>query len=187
MRRAVIFITVGAVVLLCGTLLYRHFVRIKSDIRNKSAYTEGKTGKPSFSAGKAAQTEPDAAELYSFSWNQSSENADACFAFFFGTAQEDTNAERHYLNCTFRTSDGESAEYTGVPVTDKQWSEFDTALRGLYLPTYVPPDPYLLDATDSCIEVCRANTGERFTRRYNGEYAHELRTFLMTFISQITE
>lgn len=74
-----------------------------------------------------------------------------------------------------------------MPVSDAQWSELEAALRSLTLPSYAPPDPYLMDATDSCVEVCWADNGDRFINRYNGEYAHELRTFLMTFISQITE
>ena len=55
-----ILIAVGAAVLLCGTLLYRHL------IRTKGTETEQKT-----------QTVPDTAKLYSFVWRQSAENADA--------------------------------------------------------------------------------------------------------------
>ena len=164
-----ILIAVGAVVLLCGTLLYRHFTRAKG--------TE---------AEQKTQPVSDTAELYSFAWRQSAENADACFAFSFGAAEE-TEAAEHYLSCTFRTADGEAVEHTDVPVTDAQWSELEAALRELSLPSYAPPDPYLMDATDSCVEVCWENTGNRFTNRYNGEYAHQLHAFLLTLIGQITE
>lgn len=167
MRKAVILIAVGAVVLLGGTLLYRHFTR------TKTAEAEPKV-----------QSVPDTAELCSFFWRQSAENADACFAFSFGAAEE-TEAAGHYLNCTFRTPAGEAAEYTDVPVTDAQWSELEAALRSLTLPSYAPPDPYLMDATDSCIEVCWADNGNRFTCRYNGAYAHELHSFLLALIGQI--
>ena len=169
MRKAVILIAVGAAVLLCGTLLYRHFTRTKG--------TE---------ADQKVQTVSDTAELYSFAWRQSAENADACFAFSFGAAEE-TEAAGHYLSCTFYTPDGEVAEYTDVPVTDAQWSELEAALRSLTLPPYAPPDPYLMDAADSCVEVCWADNDDRFTNRYNGEYAHELHSFLLTLIGQITE
>ena len=133
MRRTVILIAVGAAVLLCGTLLYRHFTR------TKGTETEQKM-----------QSVSDTAKLYSFAWHQSAENADACFVFSFGAAEE-TEATGHYLSCTFRTPDGETAEHTDVPVTDAQWSELEAALRSLTLPSYAPPDPYLMDATDSCI------------------------------------
>lgn len=164
-----ILIAVGAAVLLCGTLLYRHLTRTKG--------TE---------AEQKVQTMPNAAELCSFFWRQSTENADACFVFSFG-AGEETEAAGHYLSCTFRSPDGEAVEHTDVPVTDAQWSELEAALRSLTLPPYAPPDPYLMDATDSCIEVCWADNGNRFTNRYNGEYAHELHSFLLTLIGQITE
>ncbi len=162
-----ILIAIGAVVLLCGTLLYRHLTRTKG--------TE---------AEQIKQSVPDTAELRSFSWHQSAENADACFVFSFGTSEESAG---HYLSCTFRTPDGEAVEYTNVPVTDAQWSELEAALRSLTLPSDAPPDPYLMDATDSCVEVCWADNGDRFTYRYNGEYAHELHSFLLTLIGQITE
>lgn len=169
MRKAVILIAVGAAVLLCGTLLYRHLTRTKG--------TE---------AEQKVQTVPDMAELYSFAWHQSAENADACFIFSFSAAEEAKTAG-HTLSCTFRTPDGEAAEYTDVPVADAQWSELEAVLRSLTLPPYAPPDPYLMDATNSCIEVCWENNGSRFTCRYNGEYAHELHSFLLTLIGQITE
>ena len=161
-----ILIAVGAAVLLCGTLLYRHLTR------TKGTETEQKT-----------QTVPDMAELYSFAWRQSAENADACFVFSFDAAE----AAGHYLSCTFRTPDGEAVEYTNVPVTNAQWSELEAALRSLTLPSYAPSNPYLMDATDSCVEVCWADNGKRFTCQYNGEYAHELHSFLLTLIGQITE
>ncbi len=169
MRKAVILIAVGAVALLGGTLLYRHLTRTKG--------TE---------AEQKFQTVSDTAEPCSFFWRQSAENADACFMFSFGAAEE-TEAAGHYLSCTFRSPDGEAVEYTDVPVTDAQWNELEAALRSLTLPPYAPPDPYLMDATDSCIEVCWADNSDRFTNWYNGEYAHELHSFLLTLIGQITE
>ena len=169
MRKAVILIAVGAAVLLCGALLYRHLTR------TKTAEAEQKV-----------QSVPDTAELCSFFWRQSAENADACFVFSFRAAEEEKTAG-HTLSCTFRTPDGEAVEHTDVPVTDAQWSELEAALRSLTLPSYAPSDPYLMDATDSCVEVCWADNGKRFTCQYNGEYAHELHSFLLTLIGQITE
>ena len=169
MRRTVIWIAAGAVVLLCGTLLCRHLTRTKG--------TE---------AEQIKQPVPDTAELYSFAWHQSAENADACFVFSFGMAEE-AEAAGQYFSCTFCTPDGEAAEYTDVPVTDAQWSELEAALRSLTLPPYAPPDPYLMDATDSCVEVCWADNDDRFTNRYNGAYAHQLHSFLLTLIGQITQ
>ena len=164
----VLALVIGAALLLGGGLLYRHLTR------TKAAEAEQKT-----------QTVPDTATLYSFFWRQSAENADACFAFSFGAAEE-TEATGHYLSCTFRTPDGEAAEHTDVPVTDTRWNELEAALRRLSLPSYSPPDPHLLDATDSCVAIGWAENGNHFTNRYNGASAHELHAFLMTFIGQIT-
>ena len=163
-----IWIAAGAAVLFCGALLYRHL------IRTKTAEAEQHT-----------QTVPDTVALYSFFWRQSAENADACFVFSFGAA-EDSQAAEHDLSCAFRTPDGEAVEYTNVPVTNAQWCKLEAVLRRLSLPPYAPPAPYLLDAIDSCMEICWADNGSRFTRRYNGEYAHALYSFLLALIGQIT-
>ena len=168
MRRTVILIAVGAVALLCGALLCRRFTRTQTA-----------------EAEQQPHAAPDTAELYSFDWRQSAENADACFEFSFGAA-ENTEAAGHSLSCAFRTPDGGIAEYTDVPVTNTQWSELEAELRSLSLPPYASPDPYLLDAADSCMEICWADNGDRFTCRYNGEYAHELHLFLLTLMGQIT-
>ena len=106
--------------------------------------------------------------------------------FSFDAAKEAETAG-HYLSCAFRTTDGEAVEYTDVSVTGKQWSELEAALRSLSLPPYAPPDPYLMDATDSCMEVCWEDNGSRYIHRYNGEHARELHSFLLTLIGQIIE
>lgn len=105
--------------------------------------------------------------------------------FSFGT--EETEAAGHYFSCTFRTPDGEAVEHTDMSVTNAQRNELKAALHSITLPSYEPPAPYITDATDSCIEVCWADNGNRFSCRYNGEYAHEFHSFLMTLIGQITE
>lgn len=157
-----------------GTPLSRYFARRRASAAEKRP------------GSAPAQAAPDTAKLTSFFWRQTSENADACFVFSLGKAQGDGKAEGHYLNCTFRTPDGETAEYGDVPVTEEQWRRLEGALRGLLLPPYQPPDPDILDASDSCVEICRTGTGGRLADRYDGEHAHELYAFLMTFLGQIT-
>lgn len=174
-------ITIGAALLFCGALLHRHFAHIKT------LDADGKTDKSLPPTKQQVQVVSDTARLESFFWNQSHSNADECFVFSFGAAQWDTEAKGHYLNCEFRATDGEFIDHRDVPVTQEQWSELEKKLRELSLPPYVPPDPDLLDAADSCLEICWTENGNRFTNRYNGEYAHELHTFLMTFIGQITK
>ena len=124
---------------------------------------------------------PVTARLSSFFWRQSSENADAGFVISFSAT-----GEGRYLNGEFRTPDGEWAEYRDVPVTEAQWHELETALRGLTLPPYAPPDPYLMDATDSCVEIGWTENGARRTDRYNGEQAQALWAFVTAFIGQMT-
>ncbi len=178
MKRAVAAIAIGAALLLCAALLYRHFSQ------NKPAETAGWPESPSSSAAQL-QAVSDRAELCSFFWNQSSENADGCFTFSFGAAQEDRAANGHYLNCTFQTPDGEAVEQKDLPISEECWRELETALRPLSLPPYTPPDPNLLDAADSCVEICWSENGSRFINRYNGEYAHELHAFLISCVGQI--
>lgn len=177
MKRTVVAIAIGATLLLCGALLYRYFAR------SKSVDADRKPDTPPLPIPSV----PNTARLYSFFWSQSSENTDTCFVFSFGEAQWNTEAEGHYLNCEFRAPGGDFAEHRDVPVTEEQWSELEATLRELSLPPYAPPSPYLLDATDSCVELCWTENGDRFTNRCNGEYAHALHTFLVTFIGQITK
>ena len=165
----VLALVIGAALLLGGGLLYRHLTR------TKAAEAEQKT-----------QTVPDTATLYSFFWRQSAENADACFTLSFSAAETNAGADGHYLNGEFRAADGEFVECRDVPVPEERWRELEAALRRLSLPSYSPPDPHLLDATDSCVAIGWAENGNHFTNRYNGASAHELHAFLMTFIGQIT-
>ena len=95
-------------------------------------------------------------------------------------------AEGHYLNCVFRASDGEFVECIDVPVAELQWMSLDAMLRTVSLPDYSPPDEFTMDAADSCIEIRREDNGCRFTNRFGGEYAHDLRSFLNGLIGQIT-
>ena len=180
MRQTVVAIAIGTALLVGGVLLYRHFARSKTADTGHASATL-----PAF-AEQSNRAVPDTARLYSFFWRQSSENADACFAFSLGAAQESAEADGHYLNCTFRAPDGAFVEHRDVPVPEGRWRELEAALRRLALPPYAPPDPHLLDATDSRVEIGWTENGNRFTNRYSGEYAHELRTFLTTFIGQIT-
>lgn len=173
-------IAIGAALLLCGTLMYRHLVR------NVTADTDGQSNKPPTSAEEQIQAISDTARLYSFFWSQSHSNAYECFVFSFGATQWNTESDGHYLNCEFRTSDGEFIEHRDVPVSNEQWVELEDTLRGLSLPPYSPPDPNLTDAANSCVEICWTDDGNRFTNRCNGEYADKLRAFILTFIEQIT-
>ena len=125
--------------------------------------------------------------LYSFFWSLSHSNADECFVFSFGAAQWDTEVEGHFLNCEFRTLDGDYVEHRDVSVTEERWNELALMLRTISLPPYSPPDLYLLDAANSCVEISWVENGERFTDRFNGEYAHGLHELLVTFIGQITK
>ena len=127
----------------------------------------------------------EAAELVSFFWYRSGGNADRNFTISFGAAFGGAAAGGHYLNCTLHTPGGRFIKLCDIPMTAEQWSELDTALRSISLPAYTPPDPYITDAEDSRADICRARNGVRFTKRYNGEYAHGLYSFLLTFIGRI--
>ncbi len=169
MRQTAFVIAIGVTALFCITLLYRHFI-----IKN-AAKTKQQVG-----------TLPNTAKLRSFFWHQSAESTDACFTISFDTVKN-KEALKHYFSCAFCAPNGEAAEYTNVPISDARWSELEAELRSLTLPTYAPPYPYLMDATDSCIEVCWENNGNCFFCRYNGEYAHELHSFLLTLIEKIAK
>ena len=125
------------------------------------------------------------ADLYSLFWTRSHSVADECFVFDFGPAEEKEDDKRHYLNGRFCDDNGEYIELCDVPVPDAQWNLLSKVVSALSLPGYTVPDPYLLDAADSKIEITWLNGTEKAKLCCNGEYAHDLRHFIKTLSKEL--
>lgn len=106
------------------------------------------------------------------SWVRTDESAERCFYFRFRkrTSQDDEAAPVYVFDCEFRDEDGEIVECENVPVGEEQWKELETEINGLELPEYQPPDPYLLDAADSRIEINWEKNGRSYGKQYDGRH-----------------
>ena len=133
------------------------------------------------------------AELVEFSWHQSAMNYDGCFDFRITPSEQESAAPRLYCDYTdpetgerielgeessgfqgFRL-DGTRTDNTACPpVPLERWEELADFLRNTELPAYRAPDPDLLDATNSNIQVTWRDGDEQFTNSYDGTSAHDL-------------
>ena len=134
---------------------------------------------------------PDTAELVSFHWYQSAMSYGNCFIFTIDTVGQDTPEPRLYC----RYMDWETAECIEVgdegdseacpPVPLERWAELSDFLRKAELPAYCKPNPDLMDATDSRINIVWRDGDERFTGNYNGLVADELLSLLQDIAEEV--
>ena len=145
------------------------------------------------------------AELVEFSWHQSAMNYDGCFDFRITPSEQESAAPRLYCDYTdpetgerielgeessgfqgFRL-DGTRTDNTACPpVPLERWEELADFLRSAELSPYSPPEPGLMDATDSKIQVTWQEDGEKFTNSYSGIYAHELLKLLQDIAGEVS-
>lgn len=131
-----------------------------------------------------AEPLPENAALVSFAWSQTAMSADESFWFAAGKPQWNTDAEGRFLNCEFRTAEGEFVERRDALLSDEQWAELEKQIRMLSLLPYAAPDENMLDATDSQIDIAWSNGGETVKNRYAGNNADAFYDFLCEFAMQ---
>ena len=145
------------------------------------------------------------AELVEIFWYQSAMNYDGCFQFRIKTTEQDLSDPRLY--CEY--ADPETHERIEVgddsigfhwngmgtertageacpPVPLERWEELADFLRNTELPAYRAPDPDLLDATDSEIQVTWRDGDKQFTNNYNGTSAHDLLKLLQDIAGEVS-
>lgn len=145
------------------------------------------------------------AELVEFSWHQSAMNYDGCFDFRITSSEQESAAPRLYCDYT----DPETGERIEVgeecsgfqgfgldgtrtdsaacpPVPLERWEELADFLHTAELSPYHSPEPGLMDATDSKIQVTWQEDGEKFTNSYSGIYAHELLKLLQNIAGEVS-
>ena len=145
------------------------------------------------------------AELVEFSWHQSAMSYDGCFDFRITSSEQESAAPRLYCDYTdpetgerielgeessgfqgFRL-DGTRTDNTACPpVPLERWEELADFLRRAELSPYSPPEPGLMDATDSKIQVTWQEDGEKLTNSYSGIYAHELLKLLQDIAGEVS-
>ncbi len=147
----------------------------------------------------SARALPETAALVEFSWHQSAMSHDDCFDFWMKTTEE--NPETPYLYCSY--TDPETRERidlgdemfiyragrqkkAGAEVATEtedercpkipyeRWQELADFLRKAELAPYHDPDPNLLDATDSKLELTWTADGQQITESFDGRSADGL-------------
>lgn len=145
------------------------------------------------------------AKLVEFSWHQSAMSYDGCFDFRITASEQESAVPRLYCDYTdpetgerieigeessgfqgFRL-DGTRTDNTACPpVPLERWEELADFLRSAELSPYSPPEPGLMDATDSKIQVTWQEDGEKLTNSYSGIYAHELLKLLQDIAGEVS-
>ncbi len=147
------------------------------------------------------------AELVEFSWHQSAMSFSDCFDFRIKTTEGESAAPRLYCDYTDQSTgeriqlgepdtgfqgfsmvqkDPEAQRATWPAVPLERWAELADFLRKAELSPYRPPDPNLLDATNSIIEVTWRDGGEEFTNRCSGFDAHDLLELLQDIAGEVS-
>ena len=145
------------------------------------------------------------AKLVEFSWHQSAMSYDGCFDFRITASEQESAAPRLYCDYTdsetgerieigeessgfqgFRLDGTRTDNTVCPPVPLERWEELADFLRSAELSPYSPPEPGLMDATDSKIQVTWRENGEELTNSYSGIYAHELLKLLQDIAGKVS-
>ena len=159
----------------------------EDSIRQQVILNRVEYGKPAESESEKIREVSEMAELVEFSWHQSSMSYEGCFDFRITASEQESAVPRLYCSYTDpetyeRIEIGEeSSGFQGFgldgtrtdsatcpPVPLEHWEELADFLHTVELSPYHPPEPGLMDATDSKIEVTWREDGEEFTNRYGG-------------------
>lgn len=162
-----------------GIFMYRHY--LKGQIPDKEGMEN-----PILTETEPEEIRPvsETADLVSFYWHQSAMSFDGCFTFRVSVAGQDFSDPRLYcdytdINTYERILLGDDCDVASCPpIPRERWTELADYLRKADLPAYHEPDPNLMDATISIIQVTWRDGDEPFTNNYNGTTAHELRKLL---------
>ena len=198
MKKLVIAAGGIVIVIVAGFFLYRHFVinsildgPFMENISPEESETETVSDPEPASASDwesesasdpeqaSVRSIPETADLVEFSWHQSAMSHDGCFDFWMKTTEEDP--ETPYLYCSY--TDPETRErielgdemFKNCPtIPYERWQELADFLRKAELAPYKAPDPNLLDATDSKLELTWSADGQQLTEAFDGRSADGL-------------
>ena len=177
----------------------------EASVRQQIVLNRAESGKTTEGESEKIREVSDMAELMEFSWHQSAMSFSDCFDFQIMTAEGKPAAPRLYCDYTdtetgerielgeessgfqgFRL-DGTRTDNTACPpVPLERWEELADFLRKAELSPYSPPEPGLMDATNSNIQVTWRENGEKFTNSYSGVYAHELLKLLQDIAGEVS-
>ncbi len=179
----------------------------EASVRQQAVLDRAESGKSAESELGEIREVSELAELVEFSWHQSAMSFSDCFDFEIKFTEQDPDLPR--LCCEYtdwatgeRIKLGEEdSGFQGFSMVQKdpeaqcgtwptvpleRWAELADFLRKAELSPYRPPDPNLLDATNSIIEVTWQDGGEEFTNRYDGHDASDLRELLRDIAEEVS-
>ena len=180
-------------------------LELLKDIARETNSQKSDQPKPAESELGEMRKVSEMAELVELSWHQSAMNYDGCFDFRITSSEQESAAPRLYCDYT----DPETGERIEVgeecsgfqgfgldgtrtdsaacpPVPLERWEELADFLHTAELSPYHSPEPGLMDATDSKIQVTWQEDGEKFTNSYSGIYAHELLKLLQNIAGEVS-
>ena len=176
----------------------------EDSMRQQVVLDRAEYGKPIESESGEMRKVSEMAELVEFSWHQSAMSYDGCFDFQITSSEQESAAPRLY--CSYSDPETyerieigeESSGFQGFgldgtqtdsaacpPVPLERWEELADFLHTAELSPYHPPEPALMDATDSKIQVTWQEDGEKFSNSYSGIYAHELLKLLQDIVGEV--
>lgn len=172
---------------------------ISPDERETETVTDPEPASASDPEQLSARSLPETASLVEFSWHQSAMSHDSCFDFWMKTTEE--NSEQPYLYCSYtdpetrerielgdemfiyrigrQKKDGdevttETKDERCPRIPYERWQELSAFLKNAELAPYRSPDPNLLDATDSKLELTWSADGQQLTESFDGRSADGL-------------
>lgn len=177
----------------------------EGSVRQQAVLDRVEFGKPAENELGEIREVSEMAKLVEFSWHQSAMNYDGCFDFSITPTGQESAAPCLHCNYTdpetgerieigeessgfqgFRL-DGTRTDNTACPpVPLERWEELADFLRSAELSPYSPPEPGLMDATNSYIQVTWQENGEKLTNSYSGIYAHELLKLLQDIAGEVS-
>lgn len=177
----------------------------EDSIRQQAVLDRVEYGEPIENESEEIREVSEMAELVEFSWHQSAMSYDGCFDFRITASEQESAAPRLYCDYTdpetgerieigeessgfqgFRMDGTRTDNAACPPVPLERWEELADFLRKAELSPYSPPEPGLMDATNSNIQVTWRENGEKFTNSYSGVYAHELLKLLQDIAGEVS-
>lgn len=177
----------------------------EDSMRQQAVLDRVEYGEPIENESEEIREVSEMAELVEFSWHQSAMSYDGCFDFRITASEQESAAPRLYCDYTdpetgerieigeessgfqgFRLDGTRTDNAACPPVPLERWEELADFLRKAELSPYSPPEPGLMDATNSNIQVTWRENGEKFTNSYNGIYAHELLKLLQDIAGEVS-
>lgn len=185
MKKWMVIAAVIIILIMEGKFMYRYFAT------DRLMDGDGVENPDTLNKPEEIREVSETAELVEFFWHQNAMGYDDCFQFGITSIGQNSSTPRLY--CSYmdweiyeRVEIGEECDSEACPpVSLERWKELSDFLREAELPAYRVPDPDLLDATVSKIQVTWRDGEKQFTNSYDGTSAHDLLKLLQKIAGEV--